>query len=172
MEHLNAEGDDVSDPLPFGMGRGPQFEILDPVVEPIPISMMNHFVRYKRPTEMDGHDQSMFPDPCDVSGQVAQLMWDRHVVVAVSVGGSHTCRLADRAFRHGIAGGEETLVMGGAESSGLVEPIAILNRTESRANSQRLLGCNSSPQQPQVMAMAITPRLGVSEAIRCHASGM
>lgn len=80
--------------------------------------------------------------------------------------------LPDRTIRLGIAGGEETLVMGGAKAFGLVEPVAIIKRTESPANPQRLFGCKPFAQQPQVMAMAITPRLGVSVAIRRHTRGM
>jgi hypothetical protein len=74
--------------------------------------------------------------------------------------------LPDRSIRLGIAGGEEPFVVGGAKALGLVGPIAVVKRAESSANSPRLVGRNSGAQQPQVMAMAIAPRLGVSEALR------
>ncbi len=68
VEHLHAEGEQVDDPLPFWVGRRPQFEVLDPIVQSIPISMMDYFVRQKRSPKMNSHDESMFPDPCDACG--------------------------------------------------------------------------------------------------------
>ena len=171
VEHLHAEGDEVDDPLPLGVGDGPQFEVLDPVVEPIPISMMNHFVCQEWSTEVKSHYQSVFTDLGNSANETPKRSGHRDLVIAVtdmSVAGA----LSDRTIRLGIPCGEESLVMGGAKSFGLVRPFAVIKGTESSTNSQRLLGWRSSPQQPQVVAMAITPRLGVPVAIRRHTGGM
>jgi hypothetical protein len=171
VEHLHAEGQQVGDPLPLGVSHGPQFEVLDAIVEPVPISMMHDFVRQKRSAEVYRHHQSVLTHLGSPSHQVSKWLGDCNLSVAMAEM-PEAGTLSNRTILLGISGIQVTLVMGGAEAFRLVEPIAIIERTESLANPQRLLGRRSGPQQPQVMAMAVTLRLGLPVAIGRFASGV
>jgi hypothetical protein len=131
------------------VGGRPQFEVLDPVVQPVPIAMMHDFVGEKRAAEMKGHHQPVLTYLGDPSDEMSKGFGDRNFVITMAEM-PEAISLNDRTIRLGIAGGEETLVVGGAKALGLVGPIAVVKRTESSADSPRLVGRNSGAQQPQV----------------------
>jgi hypothetical protein len=108
---------------------GPQLEVLDPVVHPITVAVMNHLVGPKCAPEMLSHDESMLSDPPDSTHQPSLSTGNRdHPVPVVLV--TVTGHFADWTSDRRIAGGKEPPVMGRAESERFVSPAAVGHRTE------------------------------------------
>lgn len=65
LKNLVSPGQDVDDARARWMGCRPEFEVLDPIVDGIPVDMVNVLGRQKWPTEVRSHDQPMHGDRPD-----------------------------------------------------------------------------------------------------------
>lgn len=164
-KHFDAERNQILDSLTLGMGGSPKLQILDPVVGALAVAVMNHLVRTKRATDVPCHHQSMFTNIGRSPDQVAEFSRDPNYPVSmihVAVSGHLTNGLVWLR----ISSSEDPLVMGRAESPGLVWPKAVGDRTKPAWFPKRLLADRPISKQSLIVAMAITPRFGVFVTIR------
>ena len=54
--------DFVLDPLPLRLGRAPHFEVLNAIIQPVTVAVMNVLVSSQRPTEVPGHHEAVLGD--------------------------------------------------------------------------------------------------------------
>ncbi len=111
-------------PLPFGVGRRPQFEILDPVVDAIPIAMMHHFVVPEWTTQVYRHHEPVLGDLGLSPDQMAELARNRNLAVAMA-DVAVAVALPYRLVRQGVAVLQEALVVRRAVALRLVGTVAI-----------------------------------------------
>jgi hypothetical protein len=94
LKHPYREGDLVGLALPAGLSRGPQLEVLEPVVLTVAVAMMDVLVSLQGAAEGAGHDQAVFGCVRSSIRQVPFFLGNRHVAIAA---GHPTLRSPSRA---------------------------------------------------------------------------
>jgi hypothetical protein len=113
-EHLDAEGDQVLDPLTLGVCGRPQLEVLDPVVPSVSVAVTDHLVGSQCSPELLSHHPSVHPDALGTTYQPPKSSRNRDYPVAV-VFIACSGDLPNRPVSLGVTGCEVPLVVGSAE---------------------------------------------------------
>ena len=95
LEQFDSVCHSVRDSLTRRLPTGPEFEVLETVVQPIAVSVMNRFVWPQRAVELRGHYEPMLRACRRSAAEASKVRRHRHVPVAV-VNEAGSGDLADR----------------------------------------------------------------------------